>query len=121
MIASVLWRALVGEGLVVTDVVAVEIIARGTANDDCGPRRSLIRAVTAISSTSSPKRRPLGQPPGINPLLPKGSWIALWSTSPPKTLNREKPVIIRIIRVLGPLPAKRAGGVERSTLIMSGI
>src|SRR6266568_1225775 len=41
-------------------------------------RRSLISAVTAMSNTSSPNRRPLGQPPGMVP-PPNPVWILLVS------------------------------------------
>ena len=93
----------------------------GTEKVIRGSRRSLMRAVTAMSTTSSPKRRPLGQPPGIDPPLPNGSWILLLSTSLPKMLRREKPASSGLLGSVGPLPAKRARGVERSTLIKSGI
>ena len=38
---------------------------RPHVDNKTGPRKSLMRAQTAMSTTSSPKRRPLGQPPGI--------------------------------------------------------
>src|ERR671925_2279738 len=78
-------------------------------------RRSLISAVTAMSTTSSPNRRPFGQPPGITP-SPKPGWIRLTSTSPPKMLSREKPASSGLVGCIGPPPATRAGPVERSTL-----
>ena len=89
--APVLRRRLVGEHLVERHVVRVDVVAGRSANDRrARSRRSLMSAVTAISTTSSPKRRPFGQPPGITP-LPKPGWIWLTSTSPPKMLRREKP------------------------------
>src|SRR5262249_44375251 len=64
-------------------------------------RRSLIRAVTATSTTSSPKRLPFGQPPGTTP-PPKPGWIWLTKVSPPKMLSREKPVSSGLVGWLGP-------------------
>ena len=63
-------------------------------------RRSLISAVTAMSITSSPKRRPFGQPPGIVPAGKPGrpACTVLVKASPPKTLSREKPASSGLVR-----------------------
>src|ERR1039457_2177844 len=53
-------------------------------------RRSLTTAVTAIDNTSSPQRRPFGQPPATAP-PPKPVWMLLCRVSPPNTLWFEKP------------------------------
>src|SRR5882672_10113285 len=82
-------------------------------------RKSLMSAVTAISTTSSPKRRPLGQPPGTVP-PPKPDCTVLVKVSPPNMLRREKPASFGLAPVLVPFPANRHGPVERSTLITSG-
>ena len=83
-------------------------------------RRSLMSAVNAISTTSSPNRRPLGQPPGTVP-SPKPAWTELVSVSPPKMLSRENPASSGFDGWLAPPPASRAAAVERSTRIMSGM
>ena len=98
----------------------VDVVARGTADDWGLTRRSLISAVTAISTTSSPKRRPFGQPPGTVP-PPNPAWTWLVSTSPPKMLRRENPASSGLGASVAPPPARRAGSVDKSTLIKSGM
>ena len=45
----------------------------------------------------------------------------LSSVSPPKMPSREKPASSGFVASAAPAPARRAGGVERSTLITSGM
>src|SRR5919109_3819658 len=79
-------------------------------------RRSLMSAVTAMSRTSSPNRRPFGQPPGTTP-PPKPACTWLTRVSPPKMLRRENPASSGLVRCMLPPPASRAGSVDRSTLM----
>src|SRR6266545_1481102 len=76
----------------------------------------------AMSKTSSPKRRPLGHPPGTKnlPGASPRNWLgrrngcpAAWLSimSPPKILRREKPMSSGLSGAPGPLPANRTGSV----------
>ena len=92
MVATVLRRAFVGEGLVVADVVAAHAV------DAVGPRMTS-GGVAQVADQRGDRdvhdvvaeATPVGPAARDNPPLPKGSWIWLWSTSPPKMLSREKP------------------------------
>src|ERR1035438_2517537 len=121
MVAPVLRGGFVREHLVVGHVVMVHVIARRPV-DNGWPDAQIADhgAVTAMSTTSSPNRRPLGQPPGTTP-PPKPVCTLLTSVSPPKMPSREKPGSSGLVGLVAPPPARRALAVERSTLIRSGM
>ena len=84
-------------------------------------RRSLISAVTAMSTTSSPKRRPFGQPPGTVAAAESRLHLARQHVAAEDAQAREAGVV-RIGRM--PSARRRRGvpaSVDRSTLIRSGM
>ena len=90
VVASVLRRALIREGLVVTDVVFVEIVT-------CGSRITGQHAQIADDGADRDIKHVIAKTPPVRPASGNnsadlnGSWISLWSTSPSKMLRREKP------------------------------
>ena len=61
------WKHFVVANVVLCDLVHISRRRVSRDNRMAGSRKSLSSARTAMSRTSSPKRRPFGQPPGTVP------------------------------------------------------
>ena len=71
-----------------------------------GLRRSLSKAVMAMSTTSSPKRRPFGQPPGMNPRCQTDPESGSLQHIPAKNAQPRKTSIVRVGGMVWPATRK---------------